>query len=148
MIYRKVLKSEVPQTFFWIDLASELAFLLGMSDNRRLSCSGLHRLCKSSPRTNFHMREGSFPFPPRARCFLRGRPARPPMLQAKQSIPWYQPRIAACRAPRTFEIPKSLSVSLVVTPPRLHLPTLTSEIGELRQNWYPKNSAKFFGREN
>jgi len=37
---------------------------------------------------------------------------------------------------RTSEIPKLLSLSLVMTPPRHYLPALPSEIGELRQNWY------------
>jgi len=36
----------------------------------------------------------------------------------------------------TSGIPKPLSVSLVVTPPRHYLPALPSEIGELRQNRY------------
>jgi len=37
---------------------------------------------------------------------------------------------------RTSEIPKPLSVSLVMMPPCHHLPALPSEIGELGQNWY------------
>jgi len=37
---------------------------------------------------------------------------------------------------RTSEIPKPLSVSLVMTPLRHHLPALPYEIGELRQNWF------------
>jgi len=37
---------------------------------------------------------------------------------------------------RTSEIPKPLSVSLVMTPSCHHLPALPSEIGKLRQNWY------------
>jgi len=36
---------------------------------------------------------------------------------------------------RTSEIPKPLSVSLVMTPPGHHLLALPSEISELRQNW-------------
>jgi len=43
---------------------------------------------------------------------------------------------------RTSEIPKPLSVSLVITPPRHHLPALPSDIGELGQNLYN------FGRGN
>jgi len=35
----------------------------------------------------------------------------------------------------TCEHPKPLSVSLVMTLPRHHLPALPSEIGELRQSW-------------
>jgi len=37
---------------------------------------------------------------------------------------------------RTSEIPMPLSVSLVMMPPRHHLPALPFEIGELRPNWY------------
>jgi len=40
-----------------------------------------------------HLWAGSFPFPPRALCSFRGRPARLAMLEAKQPIPWYQDRV-------------------------------------------------------
>jgi len=80
-----------------------------------------------------HLWAGSFHFPPRARCSFRGRPARPAMLKAKRPISWYQDRAGL---PRTSKILKPLSVSLVMTPPRHHLPTLPSEIGKLRQNWH------------
>ena len=52
----------------------------------------MRRTLRSSPRTRFHQWEGSSRFPPRARCFFRGRPARPAMLEAKRPIQWYQPR--------------------------------------------------------
>ena len=37
---------------------------------------------------------------------------------------------------RASEIPKPLSMSLMMTPPRHHQPALPSKIGELPQNWY------------
>jgi len=46
------------------------------------------------------------------------------------------PVVSTPHRPRTSEIPKPLSVSLVATPPRYHLPALPAEIGELRQYWY------------
>jgi len=39
---------------------------------------------------------------------------------------------------RSYEIQKSLSVSLVVMPPRHHQPALPSEIGDLQQNRYKR----------
>jgi len=43
----------------------------------------------------------TFCFPPLARCFFRGKQARPAMLEAKRPIQWYQPRTGyvALRSP-------------------------------------------------
>jgi len=44
------------------------------------------------------------------------------------------PVVLTPHRPRTSEISKPLSVSLVGTPPHHHLPALPSKIGELQQN--------------
>ena len=78
-----------------------------------LCCSFSHKNSQMCLLTRNEPSQGSFRFPPPAGCFFCGRPARPAMLpvEAKQPIPWYQPHTG------TSEIPKSLSMSLVVTPP-------------------------------
>jgi len=52
------------------------------------------------------------------------------------------PVVPAQATPLSSEIPKPLWVSLVKTPPRHHLPTLPSEIGELWQNRCARVSAR------
>ena len=98
-----------------------------------LCCSFSHKNSQMCLLTRNEPSQGSFRFPPPAGCFFCGRPARPAMLpvEAKQPIPWYQPHTG------TSEIPKSLSISLVVTPPHRG-----GEVGGWGQD--PK---KFTGRD-